>query len=823
MPKAPPAGPNFRIMQHQHNPKSDSPTTASRPEGRLINLRTFFVSAVLAALAILGITRLKIGQTLLGIILLALLAVLIIALIIWQRNGLRLAFAFLFCPQSRYDIRHSRDKHRSIIRFLSVLLVVVIVLAAIFSTLIISANWDELDGGTIYPAFVTGIVTERIDVDFYTRRARVDLRDVSVDGTRLRGNLTLTITDTEGLVGELRPGDILSFQAVVRSSTLYDHNNGVNNFGFRRNLRYRAWITESDITPAIGSPSLGERMRRTIHERLYSAMPDRYAAVAFGMLVGDRQDIDRELQDAFGIVGLGHILSVSGIHIMVLLSGIGFLLKLILKHKRRIRFHILIGFALLYAYIASFSPSVMRAVIMTAFGGFSLLGGSRRDSLNTLGFASSCMLVARPLWLFDAGFLMSASSVLAIIFFAPAITRAVSKPLRAILKPNNPLPKRLPGAKPNRISLVWRRIRLWIFEWLSPTLGVSLAAKIGIAPVAAIVFTRFATYSVFVGTLLLPVLALLFSALFVGLIISLIFPFLGVVAMAPATGGIFVVEQVTLIAVRLPGAEMSIFPSVLASIIVVICFFLISRFFILHHKRLVTPICLMLILFLGFSGAIPHHTSSIPLMIPMSTAMDTIFVSDTGQVIAVSSTTNRLPYYLTRWHRRRLDALFVYDISPSAVSGLLRLGSSMRPRAVYSVVPPDPITLTMLMDANIPLYVIDHNITAAYGSLSITPIVCSYSTPIGFVIRHDNTDILIPHRPSALSVIEPQRLDYFGIIRITSLDDIRYSPFSPNSLLVSTELTNNPLLTPPNYISRYPSHIGIDLMRGAIVRPSFWL
>lgn len=44
-------------------------------------------------------------------------------------------------------------------------------------------------------------------------------------------------------------------------------------------------------------------------------MGDDAGAVAYGMIAGDRYLLDDEISDSFSRTGIGHILSVSGIHV----------------------------------------------------------------------------------------------------------------------------------------------------------------------------------------------------------------------------------------------------------------------------------------------------------------------------------------------------------------------------------------------------------------------------------------------------------------------------------------------------------------------------
>ncbi|HKL71678.1 MAG TPA: ComEC/Rec2 family competence protein, partial [Marinilabiliaceae bacterium] len=87
-------------------------------------------------------------------------------------------------------------------------------------------------------------------------------------------------------------------------------------------------------------------------------------SVVKAILLGDRSDIDKEVNQQFVKSGVIHILAVSGLHVGIIYLIINQLLSLFLKPHSHAKWIISVTLLLGYAFITGFSPSVSRAVLM---------------------------------------------------------------------------------------------------------------------------------------------------------------------------------------------------------------------------------------------------------------------------------------------------------------------------------------------------------------------------------------------------------------------------------------------------------------------------
>lgn len=162
------------------------------------------------------------------------------------------------------------------------------------------------------------------------------------------------------------------------------------------------------------------------------------AAMMEAVLFGDKSGLDEETMDVFTKNGTAHILAVSGLHIGILYA---FLLKAFslipLLPAGSTREWILFVFTGLfffcYMILASFSPSVVRAVLMVLLHAFAKITGRRYD-LNSAAFAVfTAVLMHNPYMLFNVGFEMSFLAVLSMCLVLPYVRRVYDGLLLASL------------------------------------------------------------------------------------------------------------------------------------------------------------------------------------------------------------------------------------------------------------------------------------------------------------------------------------------------------------------------------------------------------
>lgn len=147
--------------------------------------------------------------------------------------------------------------------------------------------------------------------------------------------------------------------------------------------------------------------------------------IALALLLGQKQELDRDTKKSFSEAGVMHVLAVSGLHVGILVGVLLLLVKPLRLNKRPKKIY-LIGVLLviwIYAMLTGMAPSVMRASVMFSLLTFGQLRDSRPSIFNILAFSAILMLVFDPDVIFEVGFQLSYLAVAGIVLIQPLIAR----------------------------------------------------------------------------------------------------------------------------------------------------------------------------------------------------------------------------------------------------------------------------------------------------------------------------------------------------------------------------------------------------------------
>lgn len=212
-------------------------------------------------------------------------------------------------------------------------------------------------------------------------------------------------------------------------------------------------------------------------------------AIISALTLGYTDAISPELRDSFSVTGASHILSVSGLHVGIIYVMLGLMLGFLDKWKRtrKIKWIAVILFLWFYAFVTGLSPSVSRSVFMFSLFAVAKITDRQSSVYNNIFLSAFVLLIINPMWLFNVGFQLSYSALLAILYFQPKIAK-------------------------------WLVFKNRILTYCWELTSVSIAAQLGAAPLCLYYFHQFPNYfllSNFVGVPLSGIIIYLDVALLI--------------------------------------------------------------------------------------------------------------------------------------------------------------------------------------------------------------------------------------------------------------------------------------------------------------------
>jgi competence protein ComEC len=156
------------------------------------------------------------------------------------------------------------------------------------------------------------------------------------------------------------------------------------------------------------------------------------AAMLGAMLVGDRTQLTTDLRQGFERTGTFHLFVVSGLHVVLLVGGLLWLLRKT-RTPEGAAIGITLSIGLIFALLTGFGPPVQRALDMTAAYLIARWLGRDTGPMNALGIAAVIILVLDPRALFEASFQMTTLVIIAAAGLArPVEARSFQPHARAL-------------------------------------------------------------------------------------------------------------------------------------------------------------------------------------------------------------------------------------------------------------------------------------------------------------------------------------------------------------------------------------------------------
>ncbi len=170
----------------------------------------------------------------------------------------------------------------------------------------------------------------------------------------------------------------------------------------------------------------GWALRRRIRGALVDSLGPTQGELLSSMVLGSRAaELDYDLRDTFRRVGLSHVLAASGFHVSLLIAVVIALVNSASPRQQQIVVFSTLG---IYILLTGFSPSVLRASLMGVAATLMLTEPDlkKKAKLQPLGVllvAAILLLIWKPTWISDIGFLLSFAATLGLLVSVEPFTK----------------------------------------------------------------------------------------------------------------------------------------------------------------------------------------------------------------------------------------------------------------------------------------------------------------------------------------------------------------------------------------------------------------
>ena len=164
---------------------------------------------------------------------------------------------------------------------------------------------------------------------------------------------------------------------------------------------------------------ISNEIKTKIISNTKETLDEETSAILLGLILGNKDDIDENIEENFRSAGMAHILAVSGMHVTYVILGLSLIMKKILGKRRNYIFCICV--LIVYMFITNFSASVTRAGIMGIIMILSKIFYRKNDIYTALSISLFIILIYNPFLIQSLGLLLSYGGVIGIILLNKTI------------------------------------------------------------------------------------------------------------------------------------------------------------------------------------------------------------------------------------------------------------------------------------------------------------------------------------------------------------------------------------------------------------------
>lgn len=231
--------------------------------------------------------------------------------------------------------------------------------------------------------------------------------------------------------------------------------------------------------------------RKKIISFYKKSLPEPHSSLISGIILGYKSEQTGIFWSQLRKTGTMHVVVASGMNVAFVAGFLMSILLMFMPRKKAILVS-LVGIWI-YSFISGFEAPIVRSTIMFSIALVAQLFGRLSFSINALFLSALLMLIIKPSWIYDLGFILSFTATASLMLF----TKRVEKLLK------------------------------WFPKYIKTDLTTTLAAQIGVAPILFVTFGGFNLLSPLVNTLILWTVPLIMIIGSVGGIVGLIIPGFG--------------------------------------------------------------------------------------------------------------------------------------------------------------------------------------------------------------------------------------------------------------------------------------------------------
>lgn len=182
---------------------------------------------------------------------------------------------------------------------------------------------------------------------------------------------------------------------------------------------YQGFVSYGQFHLLHHKPSWISDIRRRFGAGMQTALPEPLASFAMGLLIGQRATLPAEVKQDLLMVGLTHVIAVSGYNLTIMLQASR---KLLAEKSKRLSFALSLSLMLLFVLLAGLSASIFRAAVVSGLSMLTQFYGRTVRPLLLISLAAAVTVWLNPLYVWgDPSWYLSFLAFYGVMIVGPLI------------------------------------------------------------------------------------------------------------------------------------------------------------------------------------------------------------------------------------------------------------------------------------------------------------------------------------------------------------------------------------------------------------------
>lgn len=174
-----------------------------------------------------------------------------------------------------------------------------------------------------------------------------------------------------------------------------------------------------------------EQLRQRFFVGMKTALPEPLSSFGLGLLVGIRALIPKDMQAELTLVGLSHLVAVSGYNLTIIVAAVNRALQ---KAGRGVALVVSLWLIVAFLIATGASASIVRASLVSVLSLVAAFYGRRFNPMALIMITGGLTAAINPAYLTDLGWLLSFLAFFGILVVAPAIEARLHHPKSVLVR-----------------------------------------------------------------------------------------------------------------------------------------------------------------------------------------------------------------------------------------------------------------------------------------------------------------------------------------------------------------------------------------------------